>query len=58
MSCIYVLWIRQLTRYVTIPNHCSLCSRRFGFVTDLGVLVVAALFFLALGAYFFNRIQL
>jgi ABC-2 type transport system permease protein len=30
----------------------------FGFVTDLGVLLVAALFFLALGAYFFNRIQL
>ena len=30
----------------------------FGFVTDLAVLVVAALFFLALGAYFFNRIQL
>jgi ABC-2 type transport system permease protein len=30
----------------------------FGFVTDIGVLVAVALFFLALGAYFFNRIQL
>jgi ABC-2 type transport system permease protein len=30
----------------------------FGLVTDFGVLIAAALLFLVLGAYFFNRIQL
>ena len=33
-------------------------SSHFGMVTDFSVLIFAAIFFLALGSYFFNRIQL